>query len=190
MIAPGKWIEEYVAFKERCEWAARGLQDNDVAQAKITLDDLRGFVERWHQYPGDELLEKALEDVCANALEIELQLEDCYRSALRHLVERRLVLLREQHAFREALACLKIIKITPEYTQAELKQMFGADQRKEFDAEQFYRASERELDEAEADYKNTLTGFELDWPERITDETRHRLNDWTPELLEGWKFDL
>ncbi len=178
-----------MAFKERCEWAARGLQDNDVTQAKITLDDLRGFVERWHQYPGDELLEKALEDVCENALEIESQLESCYRSALRHLIERRLLLLREQRAFREALSFLKTIKINPEYMPADLKEMFCAYQDEEFDAEQFYRASERELDEAEAEFKNAMTGFELDWPERISDEMRHRLSDWNSELLNAWKFD-
>jgi hypothetical protein len=190
VIAPGKWMEEYVASKERCEWAARGLQDNDVVQAKLTLDDLRGFVERWHQYLGDELLEKALEDVCENALELESQLETRYRSALRQLIQRRLLLLAEQRAFRNAVAYLKMIRITPGYMRRELKKMLGQYEAGEFDPERFYRASEQRLDEREDEFKHALAGFQLDWPERLTDELRHRLNDWNLELLGRWKSDL
>lgn len=190
MIAPGKWIEEYLASKERCEWAARGLQDNDVVQAKLTLDDLRGFVQRWHQYPDDELLEKALEDVCENALEIESQLESRYRSALRHLIQGRLLLLTEQHAFRNAVAYLKMIRITPEFMQSKLKEVLREYQADQFDSERFYRASEQRLDERENDFKHALAGFQLDWPEKLTDEVRHRLNDWNLDLLARWKSDL
>ena len=137
-----------MASKERCEWAARGLQDNDVVQAKLTLDDLRGFVERWHQYPGDELLEKALEDVCETALEIESELESRYRSALRHLIQQRLLLLAEQRGFRNALAYLKMIRITPKYMQRELKEVLREYQNDEFDPERFYRAIRAEIGRA------------------------------------------
>ena len=61
---------------------------------------------------------------------------------------------------------------------------------RQFDSERFYRASEKRLDGRENDFKHALAGFQLDWPEKVTEEVRHRLNDWNPDLLARWKSDL
>ena len=44
---PVEFFEEYDAFRTRWDWAMRGMVDGDVVQAKLTVADMRAFVDRW-----------------------------------------------------------------------------------------------------------------------------------------------
>jgi hypothetical protein len=49
MKPPDAFIEEYWEMRERMDWAAAGLgRGQNVAQAKLLVEDFRAFYQKWH----------------------------------------------------------------------------------------------------------------------------------------------
>ena len=191
---PAKFFEQYQAFRTRWDWAERGLEAGDVVQAKLTVADMRAFVERWQGRIGIAELEGALALMREQVDRIEAVLALKQTEDLLALLEVRRVWLVEQGLAKAALPLLEIMKTAPTPLRPGLEQIFRESHGYDFDAERFFREGEAALEKCEADYRKALATMESNWPEWMTAATRQRLDaadsgaaidQWRAELLAG-----
>lgn len=187
---PQKFFEEYQLFRERFEWAERGLADGDLVQSQLTHAEMSGFLDRWQGKMGLPEFESVFAALRSPVEQIARLLEAKYLEALAALLEKRHSVLVEPAIFEAGVAYIRTLQAAPEALRPELERIFREHNGYDFDAERYYRESEGALEEYTAEYEEALAKMEVDWPNPLTAEIRARLALAPIEEINQWKAEI
>ena len=186
---PQKFFREYATFRERFDWAARGIEEGDLPQSQLAHAEMLGFLDRWQGKIGIPEFESAFAQLRPSVDQIGRLLEAKYLAALAELLEKRHTVLIEPLIFDAGLQHIKIMQLAPPELLPGLEKIFREKMGYEYDAERFYRESEAAQTEYEAEYKQAFATMEVNWPERFDAEIRARLSQAPIEEINQWKAD-
>lgn len=187
---PQKFFEEYQLFRERLEWAERGLADGDLVQSQLTHAEMSGFLDRWQGKIGLAEFESVFVTLRSPVDQIGRLLKAKYLGALAALLEKRHSVLIEPNIFEAGVAFIRTLQAAPGALRPELERIFREHNGYDFDAERYYRESEAALEGYTAAYQEALARMEVDWPDRLTAETGARLARAPLAEINQWKAEV
>ena len=192
MKPPEAFFEEYRKFRERMGWVEASLgRGQDVAQCKLLVEDFREFYQKWHPVLEPSKLCTGLETMRAQIENgLGARLEQIFLAHLSEVVEARKDWWTGEMLFQAAIAFITIMKEAPPQMRPALEQVHREHMKKEYDPETYYRDSEANVAEEEANYRKALAGMEVDWPERVDAALRERLERLDGEGANGWQEEL
>lgn len=169
-------FEDYDRLCERVNWACLGMNNgNNNAQNKIILEEFREFDRKWGARIQDpELNERlAMARKFMNALANEI--EKLYLANLVKVIAARNIWSATESRFKLLVQYTKVVRDASPEQRPEWENIYRECMGKEFDPEECYLRAEAAAEEAEANYRKIFTAFEIEWPERIDEKMRTRL---------------
>lgn len=186
---PKKFIREYAAFRERFDWAGRGIEEGDLPQSQLAHAEMLAFLDRWQGKLRIPEFESAFAELRPSVDQIGRLLEAKYLAALAELLEKRHTVLIEPLIFDLDLQHIKIMQLAPPELLPGLEKIFREKMGYDYDAERFYRESEAAQGKYETEFNQACATMEVDWPERFDAETRARLSQAPIEEINQWKAE-
>ena len=192
MNPPDEFIEEYWKMRERMDWAEAGLgRGQDVAQAKLVVEDFREFYEKWHPVITDAELRAGLEAAREGMVNhLARGLEKIFLAHLHEVIEARKDWWTAEQLLKMSVNFISMMKHAPPQLRPELEKIHRDHMKKEFEPSAHYQEAEADAAEEEAKFRKALAGLEVDWPERVDAAVRGRLeqldgpggNEWQAEV--------
>jgi hypothetical protein len=190
MNLPDGFSEEYAVMRERFEWAHLRGSDLDVPAAKLAVEDIDGFLQRWRGKVGIPEMETGMSAVAAWVERMNGQFDLIFLSHLREVVEARREWLVAELTFKAEQQCIWLIQHGPPQLRPGLEQIHREHMGREFDPAVEFRETEAHADQRERQYRQALAGLEVDWPERLTPQIRQRFAQPEPADFAAWVDDL
>jgi hypothetical protein len=174
------------------DWAAAGLgRGQDVAQAKLLVEDFHAFYQKWHPvikvpelYAG---LEAAREHIEKNLVR---GLERFFLAHLLEVIEAREDWWTSEQLLKMSVNFINVMKHAPPQLRPELEKVHREHMKKEFDPTTYYRDAEADAAAEEAKFRKALAGLEVDWPERVDAALRGRMEQLDGSGATAWQAEV
>lgn len=191
MKPPDQFIEEYWKMRERMDWAKAGLgRGQDVAQARLVVEDFREFYEKWHPVITDAEFREGMEAARAGMEKLNTGLEKVFLAHLHEVIEARKDWWTAEQLLKMSINFISMMKHAPPELRPELEKIHRDHMKKEFEPTTYYQDAEAEAAGEEAKFRKALTGLEVDWPERVDAALRARLEQSDGAGADEWQAEV
>jgi hypothetical protein len=194
MRPPQQFFDDLDRLCAHFDWLGLALgrgDDEDAPKCKVIAAEFHEFDQRWRAMLVEPEVRDALERVREIISALDGKLTELFLKRLHQVVAARKDWLQSEAILKAVVAITVLRREMPEHLRAEFEETIRDRETGEsFEGERHFRECEKGSAEAEIEFRQSLAGLAVDWPERVDAALRERLEKLDADGAKAWEAQI